>query len=137
MDKIFELQQLLIVLQDKFKDAILSEPDAEKHIGIIQTFSDEELKLFNLLDKEINSIPTGIVDNDLIEEQEDKENINNNNPLLNTFKKMLKEEASLEIIAKTFRELELIEIAKEFNVILSTKGTKIEKVKLIIELINR
>ena len=45
-DKVFESQQELIATQDSFKQAILSEPDVEKHIDIIASYTAKEAELF-------------------------------------------------------------------------------------------
>lgn len=142
-DKIFDLQQDLIKLQDSFKDAIMSEPDAEKHPNIIEEFSEKEAdlatKIEKEIDKEVKRIEKEAQDRfkDVIEEQEDAQNTNDNHPLVNTFKKLVKEGATADVIAKQFKEDELIEIGKEYGFEFTTKGTKIEKVNLLIEAINK
>ena len=40
------LRQELIATQDSFKQAILSEPDVEKHIDIIDSYTAKEAELF-------------------------------------------------------------------------------------------
>lgn len=60
-DKIFELQQDLITLQDSFKNAIMSEPDAEKHISVISKASKDEEKLSEKIQKEIEELEIGEV----------------------------------------------------------------------------
>ena len=40
------LRQELIATQDSFKQAILSEPDVEKHIAIIDAYTAKEAELF-------------------------------------------------------------------------------------------
>lgn len=132
-DKIFELQQELIETQDSFKNAILSEPDAEKHADIIAKFSKDEQNLSEKIAEEIEKLSVVESNLEVIEEKEDAENTNNNHPLVNTFEKMYKEGAILETIAKQFREGELIEIGKEFELEFTSAGTKLDKVKLIIE----
>lgn len=142
-DKIFELQQELITLQDSLKDAILNELDVEKHDGIIKDFSKKEADLATEIEKEIEKEVKRIEKeaqdrfNDNVEQQEDSENINDNHPLVNTFKKLVKEGATADVIAKQFKEDELIEIGKEYGFEFTTKGTKIEKVNLLIEAINK
>ena len=136
-DKIFELQQELITLQDSFKDAIMSERDAEKQLLVIEEFSKKEQQLSEKIAKEIEKLGIVEVDPDVIEDQEDAENTNDNHPLLNTFKKLVKKGEILADIAKQFREEELIEIGKEYGFEFTTKGSKIEKVKLIFEAINK
>lgn len=73
--------------------------------------------------------------NDSLEEQEDAENTNDNHPLVNTFKKLVREGVSAADISKQFKEVELIEIGKEYNLAFTSKGNKLDKVKLIIEVI--
>ena len=142
-DKIFELQQELIKTSDSLKDTILNEPDAEKHDGIIKDFSKKESELATEIEKEIEKEVKRIEKeaqdrfNDNVEQQEDSENINDNHPLVNTFKKLVKEGATADVIAKQFKEDELIEIGKEYGFEFTTKGTKIEKVNLLIEAINK
>ena len=51
-DKIFELQQELIKTSDSLKDAIMNEPDVEKHDGIIKDFSKKESDLATEIEKE-------------------------------------------------------------------------------------
>lgn len=75
--------------------------------------------------------------NDLVEKEEDAENTNDNHPLVNTFKKLVREGATPNEIAKQFKESELIEIGKEYGFEWTTKGTKLEKVNLLIEAINK
>ena len=142
-DKIFELQQELIKIQDSFKDAILNEPDIDKHSNIIKEFSKKEadiaIEIEKETDKETKKKEKEAQDrfNDNVEQQEDSENINDNHPLVNTFKKLVKEGATADVIAKQFKEDELIEIGKEYGFEFTTKGTKIEKVNLLIEAINK
>ena len=137
-DKIFELQQELIKIQDSFKDAILNEPDIDKHSNIIKEFSKKEadiaIEIEKETDKETKKKEKETQDrfNDVVEEKEDIENTNDNYPLVNTFKKLLKEGAASEEIAKQFKESELIEIGKKYGFEFNTKGTKIEKVNLLI-----
>lgn len=137
MDDIFELQQELIKVQDEFKQAILDEQDAEKHQDLIKAFSEKEDKLQKSVDKEIEKISEVVSDDDIKDEQEDSENTNDNDPLVNTFIKLVRENVSVEKIAKIFKDVELIEIGKEYGLEFTTKGTKEEKVKLIIEAINK
>lgn len=142
-DKILQLQQDLIKSQDSFKDAIMSESDVEKHTDIINRFSKEEVNLAEKIEKEfekyikeIEKESSGNIINQ-VEYQEDSENTNDNNPLVNTFKKLVKEGATVDVIAKQFKGDELIEIGKEYGFEFTTKGTKIEKVNLLIEAINK
>ena len=72
---------------------------------------------------------------DSLEEGEDAENTNDNHPLVNTFKKLVREGVSAEDISKQFKEVELIEIGKEYDLAFTSKGSKLDKVKLIIEVI--
>lgn len=142
-DKIFELQQELIKTSDSLKDTILNEPDAEKHPDIIEEFSKKESELATEIEKEIEKEVKRIEKEaqdrfkDNVEQQEDSENINDNHPLVNTFKKLVKEGATADVISKQFKEDELIEIGKEYGFEFTTKGTKIEKVNLLIESINK
>lgn len=136
-DKIFELQKELILLQDSFKDAILNEPDVEKHNDIIDSFTKKEQQLFDKIQKEFEKVGVVEIDKDTIEEQEDAENTNDNHPLVNIFKKLVKEGVSAADISKQFKEEELIEIGKEYGFEWNSKGTKTEKVKLLIEAINK
>lgn len=142
-DRILELQQELITLQDIFKDAIMSEPDVEKHSDIIEEFSEKEADLATEIEKEIDKEVKRLEKEnqdsniDVVEEQEDSENTNDNHPLVNTFKKLLREGVSAADISKQFREDELIEIGKEYGFKFTTNGTKIEKVNLLIEAINK
>lgn len=46
-----DIIQELIATQDSFKQAILSEPDAEKHIDIINSFSKKETLLYEKYEK--------------------------------------------------------------------------------------
>ena len=138
-DKIFQLQQELIKTSDSFKEAILSEPNVEKHDGIINNFSKKEADLATEIEKETEKEvkkrekEAQDSNNDSIEEKEDIENTNNNHSLVNTFEKMYRDGATLAVIARQFRESELIEIGKEFGLEFTSAGTKVDKVKLIIE----
>lgn len=51
-----KLQQELIALQDKMKDAIINEPDLEKQASIIAKFSKQEQELSEKIQKEIEKI---------------------------------------------------------------------------------
>ena len=53
-DKIFELQQELIELQDSMKQAIIAEQDSEKHISIIEIYSKKEREINDKLQIETN-----------------------------------------------------------------------------------
>lgn len=98
-------------------DALLAEQKA----------SEDELKA---LEKELEDDIT-----DLEEEEEDAQITNDNHPLLNTFKKLIKEEGNVQTISKSFRESELIEIGKKLGFEWTSKGTKVEKVEMLIKAI--
>lgn len=138
-EKIFELKQELIKSQDSFKDAILSELDVEKHNDIIESFSkkDSELsiEMQKEIEKEVKRLEKEFEDNskNVFEEQEDTENTNDNHPLVNTFKKLVRDGNTIEAIAKQFKEEELIDIGREYNLSFTNKGSKTDKVKIIIK----
>lgn len=51
-----KLQQELIALQDKMKDAIMNEPDLEKQASIIAKFSKQEQELSEKIQKDIEKV---------------------------------------------------------------------------------
>lgn len=53
-DKIFELQQELIELQNSMKQAIIAEQDTGKHISIIEIYAKKEREINEKLQIEIN-----------------------------------------------------------------------------------
>lgn len=74
---------------------------------------------------------------DVVEDQEDSNNTNDNHPLLGTFRKLVEKGTSPKDIVKQFKEDELLEIGKEYGFEWGNKGTKIEKVNLLIEAMNK
>ena len=118
--KIEQIDLTVKVSSENIKEQLISLKESQKNIS-------EQIEKLGIVE----------VDPDVIEDQEDAENTNDNHPLLNTFKKLVKKGEILADIAKQFREEELIEIGKEYGFEFTTKGSKIEKVKLIFEAINK
>lgn len=77
----------------------------------------------------------GQTEEDIKEEEQDKTIKDNSRPFLDEFKKYIEKGNDAEYITKKFKEAELIEIGKEYGFEWTTKGTKLEKVKTLMELI--
>jgi predicted phage gp36 major capsid-like protein len=122
-------------LQDKWdKDIEKAEAEMQEQLEeFIKAQDDALLAEQKASEEEIKALEKEVEDsfNDTSEEEENAQITEDNHPLLNIFKKLVKLEEDAKSISKRFRESELIEMGKEFGFEWTTKGTKIEKVILL------